>query len=577
MISWPWKKTTEEAVSDVRAENRMGFFSTHAFDRIGGECGLKLRMALAEKVNAIVGMCPRPQMVTAAMDSSAGDDIASIKSSLVNQGWGMSDVLFSWYASHTFIGHQACAFMAQHWLIDKCCTVPARDAVRNWVEIISPDGTKLTADQIKEIERLDKKFRIKKHCHDLVRFGRVFGVRIVLFKIDFNGDREKEIEFYENPFNTDAVSPGSYKGITQIDPYWCTPVLDSQDGVQPDSLHFYEPTWWMINGRKVHRSHLVIFINSEVPDILKPAYMYGGVSVPQKIMERVYAAERTANELPLLATSKRQTVLKTDIERAMMDLDRFTQTLQQWISLRDNYQVKVCDKDTEDVVQLDTTLTDLDEVVMTSFQVVAAAANIPVTKLLGTSPKGFNATGEYDEASYHEELEGIQEHDLTDLINRHHLLICKSERLDLDIDIVWNPVDSPTAKELADVRKTDADTDNVLVQTGAIDAYDVRNRLIQSNDSGYTWLESIERPDEPDLEPEEDEPQDDGKGYGHSGQDAIESESEFFRSFLKGFRVEQEHLETVDGDQVKVAETVLDHLGEDPLYYDKMQAAGLDA
>jgi len=42
-------------------------------------------------------------------------------------------------------------------------------------------------------------------------------------------------------------------------------------------------------------------------------YMYGGIPVSQRIMERVYAAERTANEGPLLAMSKRTNVWLTNM------------------------------------------------------------------------------------------------------------------------------------------------------------------------------------------------------------------------------------------------------------------------
>lgn len=495
------KKQPVEPEDTCEIQQREGFFSTHRNESLTRAGAVRLRESITATVRGLLSALPKPA-ATSAMDST--DDISSWKGSLSNPSWGMSDVLFAWYASQTFIGHQACAILAQHWLIAKCCTVPARDAVRNWFEVTSAEGEKLTADELKKIEKLDRKYKLKKNCKELVQFGRVFGVRIVLFKVEYSKDQDKQREAYEAPFNIDAVKAGSYKGISQVDPYWCNPVLDSQDGVQPDSLYFYEPTWWIINGHRVHRSHLIIFINDEVPDMLKPAYLYGGVPLPQRIMERVYAAERCANELPLLATSKRQTVLKTDIAQAMMDKDNFTEVLQEWISYRDNFQVKVCDKDAEDVVQLDTSLTDLDEVVMTSFQVVAAAANIPITKLLGTSPKGFNATGESDEASYREELESIQEHDLTELVNRHHSLLCKSENLGLQIDIEWRPLDSPTAEESANIRATNAKTDESLIATGAIDSYDVRNRLIQDSESGYTWLEVVERPDEIDLEPNTD-------------------------------------------------------------------------
>ena len=569
-MSWfKRKKAIEAPVESCEVEGKTGFFSTHQHDGNTRAASRKLRDALVNRISEVVAMQPKAEAAAGyAMDAENSDNPGLLKSGMLLTQWGISDELFAWYASQAFIGHQACAILAQNWLIDKACTVPARDAVRNWLEITSADGQKLDAEQLKEIERLDKKYRIKKHCHDLVRFGRVFGIRVAMFKVDLGGDPGKEREYYEHPFNLDAVKPGTYKGIVQIDPYWCNPVLDSQDGVTPDSLHFYEPTWWTVNGKRVHRSHLVIFINSEVPDILKPAYMYGGVSVPQKIAERVYAAERCANELPLLATSKRQTVLKTDVERALMNFDTFSEALQQWVTYRDNFQVKVCDKDAEDVLQIDTSLTDLDDVVMTSYQIVAAAANIPATKLLGTTPKGFNATGEYEEASYHEELESIQEHDLSELVNRHHALMCRSEGIDLKLAIEWCPLDSPTAEELAAIRKIDAETDVALVDTGAIDSYDVRTRLIQDNQSGYTWLEAIERPDEPDMEPEPEPGQ--GSDDHAAGQDVIEDQGAFFQAFLKGMAVEQEHAHTVDGDQMNVAAIVLDHLKEDPEYYDKL-------
>ena len=42
-----------------------------------------------------------------------------------------SDELLSWYVSQSFIGYQACSIIAQHWLINKACTVPAKDAVKS--------------------------------------------------------------------------------------------------------------------------------------------------------------------------------------------------------------------------------------------------------------------------------------------------------------------------------------------------------------------------------------------------------------------------------------------------------------
>ncbi|WP_174845252.1 anti-CBASS protein Acb1 family protein, partial [Staphylococcus aureus] len=84
------------------------------------------------------------------------------------------------------------------------------------------------------------------------------------------------------------------------------------------------------------------------------------------------------------------------------------------------------------------------------YQLVAAIAKTPATKLLGTSPKGFNATGEHETISYHEELESIQEHIFDPLLERHYLLLAKSEEIDVQLEIVWNPVDSTSSQQQAE-------------------------------------------------------------------------------------------------------------------------------
>lgn len=450
----------------------------------------------------------------AVMDDSGGS-VVSFKA----VGASIPDELLGWYASQRFIGYQTCAMISQHWLVDKACTMPARDAIRHGFDIQAynddaPLDDEQTNDITEQLKRADRRHRLAHNMREFVRMGRVFGIRVAFFKV--KGANEK---YYEKPFNPDGIKPGSYEGIVQVDPYWCMPLLSMEAAADPTSMHFYEPEWWLIRGQKFHRTHLCIFRNGEVPDVLKPMYNYGGVSVPQRIMDRVYAAERTANEGPQLAMTKRLTVQNTDLSAAYANQDKFVEHMQQWAYYRDNYGVKFSDTD-DTVQQFDTSLADLDAVIMTQYQIVAAAAGVPATKLLGTTPKGFNATGEYEAQSYHEELEAIQANDLTEFVNRHHMFVMRSEvepQLKLErgavrIEIDWSPVDSPTAKEYAEINGLNAATDNALIMTGAIDAMDVRNRLRADNNSGYADLEAAEMPDD-DFE---DDPLTEGPDLGEA-------------------------------------------------------------
>lgn len=452
-----------------------------------------LAMDAAREANTAAGI---------AMDDSTGVP-PQFKTAVVE----VPAALLGWYASQRFIGYQTCAMIAQHWLVDKACSMPGRDAVRHGFEIQAygdSDGTVLDTNQKTDIterlKRADRRYKLFRNLTEFVRMGRLFGIRVAFFKV-----RSSDPKYYELPFNPDGVTPGSYEGIVQVDPYWCIPLLSGNAASDPMSIHFYEPEWWIVRGQKIHRTHLCIFRTGELPDILKPMYSYGGVSIPQRIYERVYAAERTANEAPQLAMTKRTMVQKTDLANAFQQPEKMAEYMNYFAYMRDNYGTKLIDNDDE-MVQFDTSLADLDAVIMSQYQIVASAAGVPVTKLFGTSPKGFNATGEYDAKSYHEELETIQANDLTDFVNRHHLLVMRSDvepalglaRGAVRVEVDWNPVDSPSAKEYAEINKINADTDAVLVGVGAIDAMDVRERLREDNNSGYTDLEELDAPGVPD-------------------------------------------------------------------------------
>jgi phage-related protein (TIGR01555 family) len=422
------------------------------------------------------------------MDSVKHASDAALQSfKTLNNATGISESVLLWYASQGFIGYQNCALLAQHWLISKACLRPAQDAIRKGYETTANNGEELDSEILNEFREGDLKYNINHHLVEFIQMGRIFGIRIAMFIVDSDDE-----DYYYKPFNPDGITPGSYKGISQIDPYWMSFMLDDKAAGDPGSEYFYEPTWWQITGKLIHRTHLVIYKTEEVPDILKPTYLYGGIPIPQKIYERVYAAERTANEAPMLAMTKRTDVIKCDVTEALANQVNFEKRMAQFAYNRDNYAVKTIGLEDE-YARLDTSLAELDTVIMTQFQLVAAASNTPATKLLETSPKGFNATGEFDEASWHQELEGQQEK-VTPLVQRHHLLLMLSEIAPklgikpIKTHINWVKLDAMTEEEQALVNKGKAETGKILMEVGAINGEDERKRIINDPDSGYNGL-----------------------------------------------------------------------------------------
>lgn len=392
---------------------------------------------------------------------------------------GVPDNVIGWFLSQGFIGHQLCAVMAQQWLVNRACKIPPEDATRNGWKI-----TGLSTDKIQRLEKLDRKRGIKRQVQEYARFNRVFGIRIAIFCVDSDDPK-----YYENPFNIDGVREGSYRGISQVDPYWCAPELEGVDVSDPSSENFYEPTYWRISGKRYHRSHLVIIRYSDVPDVLKPTYQFGGLPLPQLIWERVYGAERSANEGPQLLMSKRLNVVKTDLEQAMADPDKYIEKQQSFAESRDNFGLLNIGME-DDYSQHETSLGDVDAVIMTEYQLVAAVAEMPATKLLGTSPKGFNPTGEFETGAYRETLAGIQEHSCTPLLDRHYQLQTKSLFGEvIDIEVVWNPLDEPTETEQAQTGLARAQTAQIYQELGVVSQEQNQRKLKDDESSGYEFDE----------------------------------------------------------------------------------------
>jgi len=430
----------------------------------------------------------------AAMDDGEGSGPFGMKG---NMGMGMPDSIGLWYMSQGFFGYQACAIIAQHWLVDKACSMSGEDAARNGWHITSEGGDDLPKAEYDAITKMDKELKIKENVVEFNRFKNIFGIRLAIFTVETDDPL-----YYEKPFNIDGVRKGAYKGISQVDPYWMTPILNTAGSSDPSKIGFYEPQYWVINGKKYHISHLAIARGPQPADILKPTYIFGGVPLTQRIYERVYAAERTANEAPLLAMSKRTMAIHADVDKILANQCDFENRLSLWIKYRDNHGIKVLGTE-EAMEQFDTTMTDFDSIIMNQYQIVAAIARVPSTKLLGTSPKGFNATGEFESKSYHEELESIQEHIMMPMLERHYMLLARSMGLQTALGVVCNPVDSVTTKERADLNKLKSDVAVSYINSGVISPDEERNRLMDDEHSGYDRLkEEVSAEGQPGMSPE---------------------------------------------------------------------------
>ncbi len=460
----------------------------HTFDALdigNDETSAEIKLAYIQD-NAIQRVAPTPKTKAGTAQDSCDTQAATYQASYE----AANPHLLAYYvASSSFIGYYACAIIAQHWPVSKGCELKAKDAIKKGYDLSIDDETALTPKQIKQIEKLDKQYKIKKNAIQGVKFKNIFGIRHILFK-HANPDFD-----YSKPFNADSFKNGSYAGISQIDPYWVTPEFNDQDLIDSSAIGFYEPTYWLIQGVRYHKSHFVVLIADEVSDYLKPTYRYGGIPLTQKVYERVYASERTANEAPQLAMTKRTKVRKTDLAKAQANKGLFIDKLKLANEMQDNFGTQVVGLD-EDISHIDTSLADLDNVIMTQYQLVCSEFGIPATKLLGVSPKGFSS-GEGETDNYLEDVEELQGNDLEEILHAHYIRLFKSESLgDMEVTINWRPLKVMSDLEMSTIRVNNSTADSNWFNTGSVDNIDIRERLIKDKNSGFSEMEILE--DEPE-------------------------------------------------------------------------------
>ena len=423
----------------------------------------------------------------AVMDSAVNQNCAKFQDKFAISGT-VSDIIYTHFATQGFIGFQACAILSQNWLINKACSLPPKEAIATEYNLsyeLNNEDEEMDEDflaKLKKISDATDKFNIKNKCQEFAEKKRQFG-QVLAFPVIEGVD-------YSKPFNIDMVTEGSYKGMSIVDPMWIRPELDGNAVSDPASLNFYEPTYFgMPNGERVHRSWVIFGINGKVPDVLKPTYFFGGYPIPQLIFERVYAAEKVANEAPMLAMSKRLLYMDGNLNTYALDQCKAENDAKAFSYFRDNWGVVVKRPD-QNIGQIDTSLTDFDDMMMSQFQLVAAAAGMTAVKLLETQPKGFNSTGEYEEDQNRRLLMTIQKEDFVPLLQLHYRLLAKSKfDKKLHIIVTFDEIDTPDEKERAEINESKSRTLIGYQNAGAIDSQEVRDYLRKDPTSGFDYLD----------------------------------------------------------------------------------------
>lgn len=163
----------------------------------------------------------------------------------------------------------------------------------------------------------------------------------------------------------------------------------------------------------------------------------------------------------------------------------------------------------EEFERKSTNLTGLPDLLDKFATRLAAAAGMPLTMLMGMSPGGLNATGESDITLFYDQVAGHQEETLPQVTRGLEICMrCRTGPLGGTLPKVWSaeflPLMQQTDQEIVTLRSTQAQTDKIYVDMGALSPEEIAvNRF---GGDTYSYETRIDFEARERQEPEADSP-----------------------------------------------------------------------
>lgn len=423
------------------------------------------------------------------------------------------------YGSYdSFPGYPYLATLAQKPEYRKMVGTIAEEMTRKWIKLKTV-GDEDKSERVKLLNDAIERFNVRDKFREAAEHDGYFGGGQIYIDVSspknvsaWNDDAELQSKLF---LSNKKITKGSLKGFRVIEPVWTYPGIYNADN--PLSPDFYKPTEWFVMGKTVHASRMIDFVSRQVPDLLKASYNFRGLSLVQIAEPYVNNWLRTRDSVSDMIHSFSIPVLGTDMGQVLQGggADMLLARIEFLSRTRDNRGVFAknnADTTPETVEFVNAPLTGLDVLQAQSQEHMASVSSIPLVKLLGITPNGLNASSDGEIRVFYDYIHSLQQAIYKTPLKRVLDIIQLSEFGDIDPDIYFEfePLYEMSAKEKAEIRKIDADTDAVYVAAGALSNNEVREKIADDPESPY---HSLDLSDDIEIEEgefdEEEEPEND--------------------------------------------------------------------
>ena len=396
------------------------------------------------------------------------------------------------YSSHILnrLSYQECANLATDSMISKAIDVIVREIFKSggkW------EAAHLDIDNFEMVlNSLDFYEKIALAVQRALEYGGAF----IYINTD---DTNLSLPLY---LNEKTASTNKITGLTVIEPWQAAPV--QVNSFNPLKANYMEPDLWWVLGAStsVHKTRLIPVVFYSVPDLIKPLYNYLGLPLSFYMKNYVSNADTVRQSISDLVLRFRTKIIKTTAQKIA---DPQTQARVKYMNATSNNLATLLLAKDEEWIETVTSLSGMDNLLSQMYELMTASTRgIPVTKLLGLSPRGFNATGEYDENNFYDVIDGYASSVVIPAMEKvaEYILCFKAGILD-EPKYEFNPRKQIRPKEQAEINNLKADYISKLIMSGVVTGKDAI-RAISEDNFKFDWIdiEDYKVPENPEIEKE---------------------------------------------------------------------------
>ncbi len=493
----------------------------------------RLRAAQFAAINQALDELSRPPTVQKVALKAAEPPPGVVPEALRSKVLAMDATPYDWASIETdfqyaFPGYPYLAQLAQVPEYRKMVGRLATEMTRNFVKLKAVGEGDFT-DEIAALEEDLKTYRIKDHFRKMTEIGGYFGRAHLYVDVlmpngkvaAYDNEAELETKLFLHP---QKVVKGCVRGFRVVEPMWSYPgVYNSTDPLKPN---YYEPQIWFVMGKKVHVSRLLTFIPNPVPDVLKAAYSFGGISLTQLAQPYVNNWLRTRQAVSDIVTNFSTSGLKTDLSGVLQSAfddglagaglepaGDVIKRAQAFINFRNNRGLFIIDKEAEEFFQQNTPLGTLDKLQAQAQEQMASVCNMPLVILTGITPSGLNAQSDGEIRVWYDHVnaeKGAHYSGPMDVVLKI-LMLNRFGKVIPEITYEWPALYQLSDDQKAAARKTQMDTDVGYINAGVFAPDEIRTARVSEDNGAYNSIKGDAPDDDEDASHEETDQEEEGE------------------------------------------------------------------